>query len=339
MNQIKLLLIFFSICSEQIAGKVTLESTSSKRLLRGGSYSSGGRSSYSYNRGGGSSYSYNRNRNYNRSSGGGLGRAMAGFAFAVMGFAFLGLLLAGGGAGLSACCAALCCGATGAAIGASAGATGSNYNNQNYYNGPHQPGGGGGYMQNNNFRGSNPQYDFDQSVEQAKREVENSFSTQNQGGGQPFSGQYTTSFVDPGSGTMHNASLCLFFTPDPQRQGFRITGQGSDIDGSTIIEDGFAKYDGTCWWKERAITGDVGLLVLSRGKFNFFQNTFEGTWLANSMISGPYLSFSSISMPNQQTPTPNNTTNIPVVTGTVVDGTPHTNLKNGPVTVVGSLVS
>ena len=307
--------------------------SSNSRFLRGGSYSSGGRSSYSYNTSsGGSNYNWNRNRNYNRNGGnyrgGGFGRALAGFGFAVMGLAFLGLLL-GGGAGLSACCAALCCGAAGAAVGASAGAGGSNYN-RNYYNGPHQP----GYMQSN-FNGF-PKQNFDQQVQQAKRDVENSFSTQGQGNVEPFSGQYTTSFIDPDSGTRHNASLCLFFTPDPQRQGFRISGQGSDIDGSTIIEDGFAKYDGTCWWKERAVTGDVGLLVLSRGRFNFHQNTFEGTWLANSMISGPYLSFSSISMPSQQ-PNPNSKGNVPVVTGVAVASQHH--IKNQTVTVVGTPVS
>lgn len=330
----RFVLILFSVVSPEMGLAELIRGSSKSRFLRGGSYSSGGRSSYSYHSssgGGGSNYSWNRNRNYNRNGGnyrgGGFGRALGGFAFAVMGLAFLGLLLGGGG--LSACCAALCCGAAGAAVGASAGAGGSNYN-RNYYNGPHQP----GYM-NSNFNGF-PQQNFDQQVQQAKRDVENSFSTQGQGNAQPFSGQYTTSFIDPESGTRHNASLCLFFTPDPQRQGFRISGQGSDIDGSTIIEDGFAKYDGTCWWIERTITGDVGLLVLSRGRFNFHQNTFEGTWLANSMISGPYLSFSPISMPSQQQSL-NSAGNVPVVTAVAVGSEQH--IQNQTVTVVGTPVS
>ena len=303
------------------------------RLLRGGSYSSysGGRSGSwsSGSSGGGSSYNWNRNRynnnNYSNRRGGGFGRFLGGLAIAAVGLALLGGLL-GGGAGLSACLAFLCCGAAGAAAGAS-GANRFN-NNNGYYNasGSQQPG-----NMFNNHNQTYPQQDFDREVQQAKSDVENSFSPPNQSNVQPYSGQYTTSFIDPTSGTRHNASLCLFFTPDPQRQGFRISGQGSDIDGSTVIEDGFAKYDGRCWWIERAITGDVGLLVLSKGQFNFHQHTFQGTWLANTMLSGPYLSFQAIQTPNQQPNAPQNYSgSIPVVSGVVVPG--H---NNAPVTVVG----
>lgn len=270
---------------------------STNRFLRGGSYSRGGSSSsYSYNRGG-SNYNRNRNSsnysyNSNRRSGG-FGRAFAGLAVAAVGLAFLGIFL-GGGAGLSACAAALCCGAAGAAVGASSAAAinNNNTNNNNYHNASasHQPGNmSGNYNQY-------PQPEFNQAVLQAKRDVDNTFTTHNQVNVQPYSGQYTTSFIDPESGSHHNASLCLFFTPDLQKQGFRISGQGSDIDGSTVVEDGFAKCDGTCWWIERAITGDVGLLMLSRGQFNFQQQIFHGTWLANTMLSPPSSSNKFISI-------------------------------------------
>ena len=153
---------------------------------------------------------------------------------------------------------------------------------------------------------------------------------------QPYSGQYTTSFIDPESGVRHNASLCLFFAPDAQRQGYRISGQGSDIDGNTIVEDGFVNYDGTCWWIERTISGDVGLQVLSRGRFNFHQGTFDGNWLANTMLSGQYLSFKALNSPDQQQKQNNITTsNIPVVTGVVVQGNSQPS-NSTPVTVVGT---
>jgi hypothetical protein len=269
---------------------------------------------------------------------------LGGIAAAFAGLALLGLLF-GGGAGVSACLAALCCGAAGAAVGAgAAGAAANNNNNNNYYNQHHQQ--QPGYMQNN--YGQNPQQAFNQSVQQAKQEVENSFAAPNQGNVQPYSGQYTTTFTDPESGTLHNASLCLFFQPDPQRQGFRISGQGSDIDGNTIIEDGFAKYDGSCWWIEKTITGDVGLQVLSRGRFNFYQRTFEGSWLANTMLGGPYSSFSAIMAANNQNQQPvgnmniANATNIPVVSGMVVHDAQSNNFpsgnNNGAVTVVGKPV-
>ena len=101
-----------------------------------------------------------------------------------------------------------------------------------------------------------------------------------------------------------------------------------------MIEDGFAKYDGRAWWIEKAITGDVGLLVLSKGQFNFHNQSFEGTWLANTMLSGPYLSFQTIQAPNEQPMAPqNNSSSIPVVSGMVV---PRQN--NAAVTVVGKPV-
>ncbi len=317
-----------------------VESKNRSRFLRGGSYSRGGSSSsYSYNRGGGSSYNWNRNRNrsssYNNGArrSGGFGRILGGLAAAAVGLAVLGMLFGGAGAGL---CTALCCGATGAAVGATAAAGANRYNN-NYYSAsePHQ-----NYM-NKNYNGNN-QSDFDMCVQQARREVDNAFTSMNQTNCQPYSGQYTTVFVDPESGVHHNASLCIFFTPDPQRQGFRISGQGSDIDGNTVIEDGFAKYDGTTWWIEKTISGDIGLAVLSRGKFNFYQHTFDGTWLANTMLSGPYLSFTATMVQDQQARNiQSGSANVPVVTGVVVqDGysnnTQYSYGNNGrPVTVMG----
>merc|ERR1740124_507495 len=70
---------------------------------------------------------------------------------------------------------------------------------------------------------------------------------------QPFSGQYILSFIDPESRVTHNGSISIFFTPDNRGLGFKLNGQGSDIDGSTVIEDGHVNHDGMAWWRERNI--------------------------------------------------------------------------------------
>jgi len=76
------------------------------------------------------------------------------------------------------------------------------------------------------------------------------------------------------------------------------------------------------YWKERTITGDVGLEVLSKGKFNFNTNSFEGTWLASSMISGPYLSFTALQQQQQQQQQQQSQSQTPMMpTATVVDAT------------------
>jgi len=143
--------------------------------------------------------------------------------------------------------------------------------------------------------------DFEARVQEVKREVENdSRITQQSQVNEPFSGQYTASFHDPKTGVMHNVSIGMLFTPDIRGRGFKISGQGSDIDGMTVIEDGHANYDGTAWWREQTIKGNTGLKVLSRGEFNFQQSTFQGIWLANTTLTGPYNSFSAIHTSHHQ---------------------------------------
>lgn len=269
------------------------------RYLRGGSYSGGSWSGKSTSS---SSGGWNRNRNssnnssnYNRNNGRGMstmGKVFTGLAVAGVGLLALAVLFPAIGVGVAACCpllaAACCCGGVAVAAGAAAS------NNNDYKNAD----------QTNDCYAQNPaglnrnDNAFEQHVQEAKREVENSsagaFQNQYHNQMQPFSGQYTLSFMDPESGVMHNASISIFFTPDNRGLGFKLNGQGSDVDGSTVIEDGHVNHDGLSWWRERNITGDVGLQVLSRGRFNFQNRTFQGTWLASTMLNGPYYSFSAI---------------------------------------------
>mmetsp|Transcript_1557 Transcript_1557/g.2134 ORF Transcript_1557/g.2134 Transcript_1557/m.2134 type:complete len:331 (-) Transcript_1557:367-1359(-) len=276
------------------------------RILRGGSYSNGGSSSHSSWSSGGSHYNNNgRNSNY-YNNGNGIG--FAGFILALMFFCFIvpGLCMAA--FVCFPCLSALCCG-TG--LGAAA-MTNFNKNDHDHFN----------YQNNLNHTSNNPM--FDQAVQRAKDEIRRQSSTtsfQSQPQAQPYSGQYTTSFVDPDSKVSHNASLCLFFTPT--NGGFQIAGQGSDIDGNTVVEEGFATYDGAAWWRERTISGDVGLEVLSRGTFHYPSQTFQGTWMASTMVTGPYASFAALNSQPVAMEEMNYPSNCaPLVTGEIVTPKP-----------------
>ena len=245
---------------------------------------------------------YNNNNNYNNNYNNNRGST---FVQAIANFFLVIILLALGFFIWTFCgCTALCCGATGAA---------SAYSYNNYYNdyfnasAPQVP----GTMQqnynsgNNNLRnfgnetnttsyGKNSHQSFSQTVQQVKRDVENTMVTLNQSKLQPFSGKYNASYLDSQS-NIKNSTVCLFFTSDPQRQGFTITGEGNDNNGYSVVEEGFAKYDGSCWWIEKKISGNAGgTQFLSRGKFDFGQKTFEGTWIESTSQSGQYLSFTAV---------------------------------------------
>jgi hypothetical protein len=110
----------------------------------------------------------------------------------------------------------------------------------------------------------------------------------------PFSGSYATSYIDRATGVQHDATLQIYFSPDFYGRGYKLSGQGHDIDGPTVIEEGHVNHNGTAWWKERTISGDVGLKVVSRGTFDFSHGTFQGTWLANSGDQGAYIHFRAL---------------------------------------------
>ena len=139
--------------------------------------------------------------------------------------------------------------------------------------------------------------DFEECSRRAQEEVESMQTSVSQQTAPPHSGEYITSYVDRISHVQHEASLTLNFTPDFHGRGYKLSGEGCDIDGNTVIEDGHVNYDGMAWWRERTIRKDVGLIVLSRGTFDFARRTFNGTWLASSMEHAAYISFVAVEPP------------------------------------------
>ncbi|KAL3783592.1 hypothetical protein HJC23_002096 [Cyclotella cryptica] len=68
----------------------------------------------------------------------------------------------------------------------------------------------------------------------------------------------------------------IFDSKYSDRGGYEIRGEGSDADGTTKVTDGFIAYDGSGWWLEASFL--TGLKVLSKGTFDFANNTFSGSW-------------------------------------------------------------
>jgi len=144
----------------------------------------------------------------------------------------------------------------------------------------------------------NPTYydeKFEKMVQRTKNEIENKISVYHEQvvTAHPHSGVYNASFLCSNSRKRYDAMLNINFTREVHNcNGYRISGKGSDVDGETIIEDGFVTYDGNAaWWRERTVTGDFGLQVLSKGRFDFQTRSFSGVWKANTNISGSYISF------------------------------------------------
>jgi len=144
-----------------------------------------------------------------------------------------------------------------------------------------------------NYRATaNGNASFEHYVDKSREQVERAWSRpQATPVAEPYSGKYVTSYVDRTTQVQWDATLNLHFTPDFAGRGYKLSGDGCDVDGRTVIEDGHANYDGTAWWKERTVTGDIGLKVLSRGKFDFPKRTFQGNWVANSGEEAAYITF------------------------------------------------
>jgi len=133
------------------------------------------------------------------------------------------------------------------------------------------------------------QPDFEGAVDKAKVAVEQaSTAILSYERTTPHSGDYATEYMD--RGTQRNGTITIAFT-DNGTDGYTLSGSGLDNDGSTEIEDGHANYDGTAWWREKNVTGDVGMQVLSTGKFDFATGSFQGEWHSSTNVDGTYTSF------------------------------------------------
>jgi hypothetical protein len=138
---------------------------------------------------------------------------------------------------------------------------------------------------------------FEESVNKAKDDViQTSRATLSYQRNLPRSGEYNTEYHDRGKKKTGTRTMTLTFT-DNQTDGYSLKGHGSDVDGSTTIEDGFASYNGQAWWREKNATCGVGMQVLSIGKFDFEAHTFEGKWQSNTNLFGVYTSFSATNPP------------------------------------------
>lgn len=256
-----------------------------ERLLRGGGYSrGGGRSSYSsssYSSSYSSSSSYSRptyhGSNYYGNSGAPGGVGWQGFAL----FIFFSLVC-------MCCPCILICVCTGEILNLCGGATQKKEREALVSSQPNDS----SYGSNTNRAVSMRR--FEDYVEKVKEEVEQAWSEHSSPLVGPHSGTYATSYVDRTTQVQWNATLNIYFTRDFTGRGYRLSGDGQDVDGITVIEDGYCNYDGTAWWKERTVTRDLGLQVVSRGKFDFATRTFRGNWLANSGEGAAYITFKAV---------------------------------------------
>lgn len=106
---------------------------------------------------------------------------------------------------------------------------------------------------------------------------------------QTYGGTFDSRYSDRGK-TLE-AELRLRLTNDGSG-GYTIEGEGSDVDGTTKVTDGYISYSGNAWWLEETLSGqDAGLKILSKGTFDFSNNSFSGTWRSSSKYQGKYVSF------------------------------------------------
>jgi len=75
--------------------------------------------------------------------------------------------------------------------------------------------------------------------------------------------------------------------------GYKISGRKVDVDGKSVVEDGFVNAkNGKAWWVEQFMSGnDIGVRVLSVGVFHFKDQAFVGKWQSSAGYRGKYTSF------------------------------------------------
>jgi hypothetical protein len=138
----------------------------------------------------------------------------------------------------------------------------------------------------------NKDSEFDAAVSEARRNIMYSSPSSNSSCDviyETFGGTFDSRYSDRGK-TLE-AELRLHLTNDGCG-GYTIEGEGSDADGMTKVIDGYITYSGNAWWLEQTFSGqDTGLKVLSKGTFDFSNNTFSGTWRSSSKYQGNYVSF------------------------------------------------
>ncbi|KAL7476082.1 hypothetical protein ACHAW6_001962 [Cyclotella cf. meneghiniana] len=133
--------------------------------------------------------------------------------------------------------------------------------------------------------------EFEDAVSEARRNIAYVSSPLSSCGVryQTYGGVFNSKYTDRGRTLAAELTLRLL---NDGIGGYTVEGEGSDSDGLTKVTDGFISYNGTAWWLEEAFSGvDTGLKVLSKGTFDFANNTFSGTWRSSSQNQGDYVSF------------------------------------------------
>jgi len=104
-----------------------------------------------------------------------------------------------------------------------------------------------------------------------------------------LSGTFDMSYTDRSK--QFRGHVCLELKNN-ERDGYIVTGTTSDADGSATIIEGLVTYEGDAWWVDEVFSGnDIGLKVLSTGKFDWLTNNFQGGWRANTGRTGQYSTF------------------------------------------------
>ena len=86
----------------------------------------------------------------------------------------------------------------------------------------------------------------------------------------------------------YDASATLIFTDNGK--GYDLSGTIEDKDGKSKIEDSIIAYNGKAYWKDVIFSGDLDRTVVSKGDFDFENNTFSGRWDTWNK-GGPYTHF------------------------------------------------
>jgi hypothetical protein len=175
--------------------------------------------------------------------------------------------------------------------------------------------------------------DFDAAVAEARRGLAYTSSPHSCNVRyQTYGGTFDSTYNDRGE--TFTATLNLRLTNDGL-SGYTIEGEGSDNDGVTNVVDGFITYNGNAWWLEETVSGrDAGLKVLTRGTFDFSNNTFSGTWKSSSRYEGNYISFVGRDITKSFDSSHGNDENIPVVTAQAEESIPVVFAVGEPVNAV-----
>ena len=136
--------------------------------------------------------------------------------------------------------------------------------------------------------------DFESRLGNARSDYEGYFASKGsstEGEGSPQSGTYIVTYMDRGKTC--DGEVTLTFKESDNGKGYMITGTSNDDDGHAVIDEGYVSFDGMkAWWKDRSVTGNIGMMVLNEGSFNFKTNTFMGKWVSSLGTEGHFTRFS-----------------------------------------------